>query len=123
VTSPFKIVVVGVACVITFDVVAAYASMSIGFPYPYAVVGSWVIYATVGFLVGRVSSVPHAVAGVANVALAEGTIGWWLSSLIGPGRPQAGISPNQLVATVVTLVVTGGIIGAAAGSVGRSGTN
>ena len=119
VTPLARIVSVGIGSIIAFDVLASLASRSFGFSYGLAAPGSWIIYAAVGFAVGRVAPVPYAAAAVALVALAEATIGWWLSWIIGPGRPSAG-NPNtaQILIAIVTVVITGGIIGAIAGAFG-----
>ena len=115
-----QITAIGAAGIIGFDVLASFTSRNLGIPYSYGVLGSWLIYAMVGFSIGRIAPVAYATAGAANVALAEATIGWWLSWIIGPGRPKSvTLTPTQIAVTVVTAVAVGGIIGAIAGAIGR----
>jgi hypothetical protein len=116
-----RIVLAGVIGIVVFDALASVASRSFGFPYVYATVGSWLIYAMVGFAIGRIAPVSYAAGGVAVVALAESTIGWWLSWIIGPGRTKSGtINSTQVLTAIITVIIIGALIGAAAGAVGRS---
>ena len=115
-----KTVWAGVIGIVVFDALAL-ASRSFGFPYVYATVGSWLIYAMVGFAIGRIAPVSHAAGGVVIVALAESTIGWWISWIIGPGRTKSEtINSTQILTAIITLMLIGAVIGAAAGALGRS---
>ena len=108
-----KIVLIGLVGIIAYDVILSLASRSLGFPYWYGSAGSLLIYAAVGYSIGRFASVPYAVAGAANVALGDATIGWWLSWIIGPGKPQSvSLSPKVFATTFVMVIVIGGLIGA-----------
>jgi hypothetical protein len=119
--SVVRLVLLGVLTVIAFDALASLASRSLDFPYLYATIGSLLIYAALGFTLGRTASVSFAAASVAVIAFTEATIGWWLSGIIGPGKPKSGlVSSTQIVTTVVSMVVIGAIIGAVAGALGRS---
>jgi hypothetical protein len=116
-----RIILAGTLGIVLFDGLASLASRSFGFPYVYATAGSWLIYAMVGFAIGRIAPVSYAAAGVAVVALAESTIGWWLSWIVGPGRTKSGtINSAQVITAIVTVVVIGALIGSAAGALGRS---
>jgi hypothetical protein len=118
-----KIILGGIFGIVLFDGLASLASRSFGFPYVYATAGSWLIYAMVGFAIGRVAPISYAAAGVAFVALAESTIGWWLSWIIGPGRTKSGtINSTQVITAIVGVVVIGALIGGVAGALGRSGS-
>jgi hypothetical protein len=116
-----KLVWLGVLAIIAFDALASLASRSLDFPYLYATIGSLLIYAALGFTLGRTASVSFAAASVAVIAFADATIGWWLSWIIGPGKPEGGgASLTQIVTTVASVVAIGAIIGAVAGALGRS---
>jgi hypothetical protein len=116
-----KIVVSGAIAIVVFDVLASLASRSLGFPYAYATVGSWMIYAVVGYALGRIAPVTIATLGVGAVAFIEATLGWWLSWMIGPGRLKSGtMSATMLLSTLVGVIAIAAVIGAAAGAIGHS---
>lgn len=110
----------GALAIVAFDLLASVASRVLGFPYGYATIGSWLIYATFGFIIGRRADVRTASAGVAVIAGVEATVGWALSWAIGPGRPRDGMpSISVLMTTVVLVAASGAIIGAVAGVLAR----
>jgi hypothetical protein len=116
-----KIVLAGTAGIVGFDVLASLASRTFDFPYVNATLGSLLIYGVVGFAIGRVAPMRYAMAGVVAVGIVEATIGWWLSWIIGPGRPVSGtIYPAQAFRVVISTMVVAAIIGAVAGLLGRS---
>jgi hypothetical protein len=116
-----RMILVGVVAILAFDVLASLASRTLGFSYVYATPGSWFIYAVVGYAIGRIAPVSYATVGVVIVGIAEATIGWWLSWLLGPGRTQSGtITSTQVITAVVSIIVIAAIIGAASGSLGRA---
>ena len=82
-----RAIVGGAVAVLMFDAAAAWASLVFGFPYGSVAIGSWVIYAVVGFVAGRYSGVLAAlVAGVA-VGLVDASAGW-ATTRAGITRPQ-----------------------------------
>jgi len=111
----------GALVIVGFDLLASVASRTIGFPYSYATVGSWLIYAAFGFMIGRRVNVGAASLGVAIIAFVEATVGWAVSWMIGPGRLPNGIPSIGVFAMTVVLVATttGAIVGALAGVLGR----
>ena len=118
---PRKVVALGALAILAFDVLASLASRAIGFPYSYAVFGSWLIYAACGYLVGRQTDVGTAALGVAMIAGVEATIGWALSWAIGPGRlPNGFPGYDKIVITVLLVIATGAVIGAITGWLARS---
>ncbi len=115
-----KIVLSGCLGIVAFDALASIASRLLNFPYPYATVGSFVIYAVVGFTAARISSVKAAALAGAMVGLTEATVGWGVSWLIGPGRvSNSGINLGTFVLTVILVSLVAGGIGAVGGAVGR----
>src|SRR5688572_27729096 len=94
--QPFRVAVLGVVAVVAFDAVASVASLAAGFDYAYSAIGSCLIYAAFGFLVGRSSSIFTAACVGAVLGLADASLGWGVSWSIGPGR----LPPGLLTATV-----------------------
>jgi len=116
---PYSPVVVGAVVIVVFDIVASFAAMRFGFHYGIAAPGSWLIYAFVGFDVGRRTDIAMAAVGSAIVAFVEATIGWAASAAIGPGRPPGTLSVAGVIATVILVAMTGGAIGAIAGFIAQ----
>jgi hypothetical protein len=115
VSSSWRIVLVGAIAILLFDALASLAARTLKFPYVYATVGSWLIYAGVAFAVGQRASVPTAVVETMLVGFVEATLGWRISWLIGPGRTPSGTVTTSQVARALLLVLgTAAIIGAAA---------
>jgi hypothetical protein len=115
-----RVILFGSLGVLAFDVCASFASRALGFPYVYATAGSWLIYAIVGYAVGRVDTIPAAAMAGVIVAGVEATVGWWLSRLIGPGRPPSGVlSAPRIVRTVLIVSLAGGFIAGVAAAIGR----
>ena len=116
---PVTPVVTGAVVIVVFDIVASFAAMRFGFHYGIAAPGSWLIYACVGFDIGRRADIGMAAAGSAMVAFVEATIGWAASAAIGPGRPPGTLSVAGVIATVILVAMTGGAIGAIAGFIAQ----
>jgi hypothetical protein len=110
-----RIVVFGLIAVVAFDALAAVASRRLSFWYPYATIGSWLIYATVGLLAGRAASVRAAAATGAALGFVEATLGWAISWLIGPGRVSLDMYAVGIVALVIVVVT---LVGAGIGALG-----
>ena len=120
-STTFRIALYGAAAITAFDVLASAASRALKFPYSYATVGSWLIYAIVAFVVGRRAAIPAAIAATMLVGFVEATLGWWLSWLIGPGRgPTGTVTQAQIIAALIFVLGTAALIGAAAGAVGHA---
>jgi hypothetical protein len=105
--------------IVTFDIVASFASRRFGFHYGIAAPGSWLIYAVVGFDIGRHANVGMSAVGAAMVAFVEATIGWAASAAIGPGHAPGDLNVAGVVATVILVAMTGGVIGAAGGVIAQ----
>jgi hypothetical protein len=105
---------------VIFDVIASLASRALGFWYPYATIGSWLIYVATGVLAARVASISKAALAGAAVGFIEATLGWAVTWTIGPGRPESEsltVVTILVVVVLVTLVATG--FGWLGGIVGR----
>src|SRR6185369_17137375 len=106
----YKIIVLyGVIAILLFDAAASTAAKALGFWYPYATIGSWVIYSATGALAARVASMDKAALAGAVVGFVESTFGWAVSWMIGPGRPDGQLARGNIFVAVVlvTLVATG----------------
>lgn len=120
-TTAWRIALIGMLAVLVFDTLASLASRSLGFPYAKAAIGSFVIYAAVGFAAGRVAPIATAAGIAAVVGLVEATAGWWLSWQIGPGRISSGaLSATMAIRTIIIVMLTAGFIGAIAGVLARA---
>ena len=116
------IVLFGLLATVTFDALASVASRALSFWYPYATIGSWPIYATVGLLAGRAASVRAAAVAGAAVGFVETTLRWAVSWLIGPGRVGADtLTVGAVAITIVLVTLVGAGIGALGGVAGRRG--
>lgn len=108
----------GVVAVILFDLIASLASRFLGVPYVLATVGSFLIYAVIGFFVGRTATPVEAAVVCAAVGLTESTVGWYVSWIIGPGKPAEGeLTRRQILTAIRNVTLLGAIIGGAAGVV------
>ena len=116
----WRITLIGMLTVLVFDTLASLASRSLGFPYAKAAIGSFVIYAAVGFATARVAPIATAAGVAAAVGLVEATAGWWLSWQFGPGRISSGAFSATIIQTVIIVMLTAGIIGAVAGVLARA---
>lgn len=105
-TGFWKIVGAGIAAVLVFDTIASFASARVGFPYVYASVGSFLIYAAVGYAAFRLSGVGASVGAAVIVELVDATLGWWVSWQIGPGAiPEGQLRVQGIVVTVLGVLV------------------
>lgn len=115
-----RAIIGGAVAVLMFDAAAAWASLVFGFPYGSVAIGSWIIYAVVGFVAGRYSGVLAAlVAGVA-VGLVDASAGWAISWMIGPGRvPGAELTAARWTAAAIYVSVIAGVAATVGGVIGR----
>ncbi len=107
-----RIALICILAVIALDVTASMISRGTGMPYEWASYGSWILYMALGYFVGRSSPrSPLKSAAAAGVifGLADATLGWAASWLLGPGRIAGGVSVTQwtFVAVIVTMLAAG----------------
>jgi len=99
------VVLVSSLIVIAFDSLGAVAARHWGFPYTRLGIGSLIIYGVAGYMAARASTIRGGVLAAAFVGLVDATIGWIVSSIIGPGRLQYEDGSLINIAIVVFVVV------------------
>jgi hypothetical protein len=119
-----RVIVIGAAAVLVFDLVASLASRSLGFDYARASVGSYILYFGIGFFAARgATSAPitNAAVAAAIVGLVDASLGWAISRRIGPGRPAGSpqLTVRLWVTTAIIVIGLAAAVGAAGGFVGR----
>ncbi len=115
---PIVLAILAVAAVLAFDAVAAFASKTGGAGHRWFGILEIVLYLGIGFVSGRMlGSWRSALGVVAIAALAEATLGWYVSAAIGPGRLLAPSLGLLIVAASFSVVWNGciGLIGAVVG--------
>jgi hypothetical protein len=120
-SSLVGIAAVCIGAVVLLDVIVSFASKYLGVPYTLASVGSFLIYGITGYFVGRISSPLEAALVGAIVGLSESTVGWYLSWVIGPGRPATGpLGRSQIATAIVTVTIIGGVLAGAVAALAAS---
>ena len=117
----WRMVVGGALVVLAFDTVASVASLVLGFPYFYAIVGSILIYFAVGYFGFRRLGFGRAIGAALMIQLVDATLGWFISWKIGPGA----LSEEQrtfgfLIATIVFVLIFAAICAVVGGAVARA---
>ena len=80
-----------------FDTVASVGSLVLGFPYAKASFGSFLIYLSVGFWAARIKSRPFSLLVGLVAGLADATLGWGVSWVLGLGSlPPGSFTASQL---------------------------
>lgn len=104
---------------LVFDAVWSVVALQTGSPYASLAWVSFIIYFAAGFVAGLgAQGMPNRLmAGTlvgAAVSAIDATLGWWVSSAVGPGRPEPG-QPFVSIALVAVMVV---VFGALSGAIG-----
>ena len=107
-----KLVIGGVLAVVLFDAVGSLAAKRFGFAYSLLIPGSLLIYGTVAAMVARRRDWVIGLLAATLLAFTDVTLGWAVSWLIGPGKPEAGLTPLTVVGAAMTAFVFGGLGGA-----------
>jgi hypothetical protein len=110
-----KVLLFGCGAVVGFDALASILSMSLGFQYSSASIGSFLIYAAGGFFAARARSRWYSIGVGIALGLTDATIGWALSWALGPGRTPTGAITFAEWCTVAVVVVVGAAICAGIG--------
>jgi hypothetical protein len=113
------IILTGAFAVLIFDTIGALISRSFGFGYQTLIIGSFLIYAAVGFAASKYGGLIFASLAGGITALIDATLGWYISLVIGPGHPAAEMDSMSIISTVTMVTIIGAIIGFIGGLIGR----
>ncbi len=113
------IILIGAFAVVTFDTAGSLASRSFGFGYQWMAIGSFLIYAGVGFAASKYNGLMFAPLAGGITVLIDSTLGWYISWVISPGRPAMEMDSPAIISTVVFVTLLGAIVGFIGGLVGR----
>jgi hypothetical protein len=116
------IVIGGVVAVLVFDALGSFASKQFGFTYALLVPGSLLIYGSVAALVARRRDWLLGLFAAMGMGFTDLTAGWAVSWLIGPGKPEGGVTLMTIVGAVMTVSVLGGLAGAIGAWIGARRT-
>jgi len=108
------VLAIGVLAVLVLDTVGSLASRRFRFQYGSLSTISWILRIGTGFFAARYGNIKLSFLAGGLVAFIDATLGWYISWIIGPGRPQGEITAGLIARTV--LMVT--LIGAALGFIG-----
>jgi hypothetical protein len=107
--------------VVVFDAVASVASRAFDFPYTRASIGSFVIYAVVGFVAGRRFGLAMAAAAGVFLGLVDASLGWAVSRALHANAPATpDVTPLLWVIVAITVSVTAAICAVIGGVVARA---
>lgn len=113
------IVLIGSLVVILFDILASFASINFQINYGIFSIGSCLIDAGAGFFAAKRNGLAWAVLAAGILGLVDSTLGWYISWIIGPGRPEVEIDLLTIFMTVVFVTITSSIFGLIGGLFGR----
>ena len=120
-TPKLRLVLFLSGAIVLFDAGASIASRQLGFPYTNAAVGSYILYAIGGFLAARQANLAFAAQVGAVLGLVDATLGWVVSSAIGPNVPPM---PRLTIGTwlfvTIVVVVTSVVCALVGGAIGRA---
>jgi len=106
-----KLALIGAIVIFLFDAVSAFISRSTGLAYAWFSIGSFLIQAGFGFLVGTRTKWFFGALMGAVLGLVESTLGWVISWNIGPGKPEIEMNPVLIAVTIVFVIITAAIVG------------
>jgi hypothetical protein len=120
-----RIALFGAIAVVYFDALAAGASRATGIPYGWATLGSWLLYAGIGFLAARATpDAPLRAAALAGLVLGlvDASAGWAVSWALGPGRLTGGLTASRWLWTAMLVTTLAVGVATLGGLAGRSGS-
>jgi hypothetical protein len=121
VAPKFRLILIGGAAIVLFDAAASIASRQVGFPYTNAAIGSYILYAIGGFLAARQADLAFAAQLGAVLGLVDATLGWAVSSAIGPNVPSTPrITIASWVFVAIVVVFTSVVCALVGGAIGRA---
>ena len=108
------VLIVGSFAVLLFDTIGSIASRQFRFRYASLAIVSWILWLGTGFFAAWYGQLYLSLLAGGIVAFVEATLGWYISCLIGPGRPKNKLS--RIAIGKIVLIVT--MKGAALGFIG-----
>jgi len=101
-----------IVAVLVFDTIAAFISKGSGLGYRWFGILEILLYVAIGFFGARVTGTWRGGLGVVVIAaVAEATLGWYISALIGPGAVPAKASLPIIVSAALFAILWNGIFG------------
>jgi hypothetical protein len=114
--TPRSLLLLGAASIVCYDALAAVGSRTIGLPYALASVGSVALYIVIGGTTARLRSRTFGFIAGATTGIVDASAGWWVSWLIGPGRPPSGsINLTQWLVTAAMVTTVGCVVAGISG--------
>lgn len=114
------VLLIGILSVITFDTIGSLTSRRFGFNYSYLTVGSLLIYAIVGFFASKYNGLGFAPLASGIIGLVDSTLGWYISWIIGPGRPPLEIDSNYIIKAISLVIILSTVTGFIGGLLANS---
>lgn len=115
-----RLVTTGAIAVVVLDVTAAIASRMLDFPYTWAAWGSYLVYGTTGYFVGRQFSVARAAIAGVVLGLVDATLGWAAASALKANyTPIPELTPIMWLLIAINVVIGSAIIATIGGAAGR----
>lgn len=111
VRSVVPILIGGAVAVVAFDALGAAASNQLGFSRALLVPGQLLIYGVVAGLIARRGAWLLGLFAAFAMAIVDLTLGWAVSSAIGSGRPEGGMTVGAILGGVMTAFVAAGLAG------------
>src|SRR5262245_7743829 len=110
--QPIVVVVAfGVVAVLVLDTIGSFASLRFGFNYGSLSVVSWILRIGTGFFAARYGSIALAIFAGGFLAFIDATLGWYISWVIGPGRPKGRLTSKSIGGIVAKVTLTGAALG------------
>jgi hypothetical protein len=120
--SSIQVMCFGAALVLVFDTIAALLSRALGISYARFSVGSWIIYAAIGYFATGFAPgnrIQTAIVAGVSLGVTDATLGWAISWWIGPGKVKGGLTPTRWMIAAAFVIATGAAFSALAGIVAR----
>jgi len=118
--QPIVVVVAfGVIAVLALDTIGSFASLYFGFNYGSLSAVSWILRIGTGFFAARYGSITLGALAGGVVAFIDSTLGWYISWIIGPGRPKGGLTTKSIGRIIAKVTLTGAALGFVGGFLAR----
>jgi len=116
------VVIGGMVAVLLFDAIGSFVSKQFGFSYALLIPGSLLMYGLVAALVAHRRDWLLGLFAAVLMGLTDVTAGWAVSWIIGPGKPETGLTLMTIVGAAMTAFVLSGLAGAIGAWIGARKT-